>query len=112
MRHLAALTVALTILSAGTVRAEDPPVFRLELKDHLFSPAEITVPSGKRLILMVHNGDATPAEFESSTLNVEKVISPGREATVRLGPLEPGRYPFVDEFNQALAHGVLIAKPE
>ncbi len=92
--------------------AEDAPVFRLVLKDHKFDPPRITVPSGKRLVLIVRNGDDTPAEFESSTLGVEKVISAGREATIRLGPLTPGEYPFIDEFHQDVSKGVLVVSQE
>ena len=82
------------------------------LKDHKFEPASLTVPAGQKFVLKVRNGDDTPAEFESAALNVEKIISAGREATIRLGPLEPGRYEFVDEFHQHQARGVLIAVKE
>ena len=92
--------------------AEDPPVFRIMLKDHTFEPALLTVPAGTKFVLVVKNGDKTPAEFESSSLNVEKVISAGREATIRLGPLKPGRYEFVDEFHQDQAKGVLVVAGE
>lgn len=104
--------LVLAMAFTAPIRAQEQPVFRLELRNHRFEPAEITVPADKRLILMVRNADDTPAEFESKELSVEKVISPGREATIRLGPLAPGRYAFIDEFNQTLARGVLIAKPE
>lgn len=104
----------LTMLMAapGAARAEDPATFRLTLKGHVFDPSELTVPAGKRLILIVRNNDDTPAEFESSELGAEKVISAGREATIRVGPLAAGRYPFIDEFHQDQAHGILIAKGE
>ncbi len=106
--------VALAVLTAaiGTAWAEDPATFRLTIKDHAFDPAELTVPAGKRLILIVRNSDDTPAEFESRGLGAEKVISAGREATIRVGPLAAGRYAFNDEFHQDQAHGVLIATGE
>ncbi len=105
---------ALAILLAipAPVHAEDMPTFRLSLKNHIFDPAELAVPAGKRLILIVHNADDTPAEFESSELGAEKVISAGRDATIRVGPLTAGRYPFADEFHQDQAHGVLTAAGE
>ena len=92
--------------------AADPPEFQLLLKNHTFEPASLTVPAGQKIVLKVRNGDDTPAEFESTGLNVEKIISAGREATIRLGPLEPGRYEFVDEFHQDQARGVLIVAKE
>jgi len=45
-------------------------------------------------------------------LGAEKVISAGRDATIRVGPLTAGRYPFADEFHQDQAHGVLTAAGE
>jgi heme/copper-type cytochrome/quinol oxidase subunit 2 len=109
---LGAVALATLMAASGPVRAEDPQTFRLTLKDHIFEPAELTVPAGKRLILIVRNADDTPAEFESRELGAEKVISPGREAMIRVGPLAAGRYPFNDEFHQDQARGVLIATGE
>jgi hypothetical protein len=38
-------------------------------------------------------------------------VIPGKsKAVVRFGPLEPGRYEFVGEFNEATAKGVVIAE--
>ena len=99
-------------LLAGPAVAQEAPTFRLTLKDHIFTPAELTVPANKRIVIVVRNEDSTPAEFESRELGAEKIISPGREATIRVGPLAPGRYPFVDEFNQDKARGVLVAVGE
>ena len=104
---LAGFAILLAFSSSGF--AQEPPVFRLLMKDHRFEPPRLVVPAGVRFVLMVRNGDDTPAEFESGSLNVEKVISAGREATVRLGPLKPGEYPFIDEFHQDTGRGVLVA---
>jgi plastocyanin len=109
---LGASALAVLMAVPAAVRAEDTPTFRLTIKNHAFEPAELTVPAGKRLILIVRNADDTPAEFESSQLGAEKVISAGREATIRIGPLAAGQYPFVDEFHQQQARGVLIATGE
>jgi hypothetical protein len=60
--------------------------------------------------LVVDNQDATPEEFDSHALNREKVI-PGRaKAVIFVGPLAPGRYPFIGEFNAATAQGAVIAQ--
>ncbi len=104
--------MACAVVMAGAARAEDPATFHLSIKGHVFDPAELTVPAGKRLILIVRNSDDTPAEFESRELGAEKVISAGREAMIRVGPLAAGRYPFNDEFHQDQAHGVLTAAGE
>jgi len=80
------------------------------IKDHRFDPAEVHVPAGRKIKLVVHNQDSTPEEFESHELRREKVIAGGAKATIRLGPLKPGRYPFVGEFNESTARGAVIAK--
>ena len=82
----------------------------LVIKDHRFVPAEIKVPAGKKIKLLVDNQDATPEEFESHELNREKVIAGKSKATIFIGPLKAGSYPFIGEFNEATAKGVVIAE--
>lgn len=84
--------------------------FTLVIKDHRFTPAEIKVPAGQKVKLIVDNQDATPEEFESHDLNREKVIAAKSKATIFIGPLKAGRYSFVGEFNEATAKGVVIAE--
>ena len=79
---------------------------QLIIKNHRFEPAELKVPAGQRIKLLVHNQDATPEEFESHALNREKVIPAGAKATIFIGPLSPGRYTFFGEYNPATAQGV------
>lgn len=86
------------------------PEFKLVIKEHRFTPTELRVPANKKVKLVVSNEDSTPEEFESHSMNREKVI-PGRaRATIYIGPLRPGRYPFEGEFNSATAKGVVIAE--
>lgn len=82
----------------------------LTIREHRFEPADVRVPAGKKIRLVVQNLDATPEEFESHELNREKVIPGKGQATVYIGPLKPGRYPFVGEFNEKTARGVVIAE--
>ena len=82
----------------------------ITIKDHKFQPTELKVPAKKRITLTVINADATPEEFESKKLKVEKVIPGKSKAVVRFGPLEPGRYDFVGEFHEDSAKGVVIAE--
>ena len=70
-------------------------------------PADL---SGQKVKLIVKNENATPEEFDSKRLNREKVI-PGRsQATIYIGPLKPGEYPFVGEFNESTATGKIVVK--
>ena len=84
--------------------------FSLQIKDHRFQPAEIKVPSGKKVRLLAQNLDATPEEFDSHDLNREKIIAGHGSATIYVGPLSPGRYVFIGEFHADTAHGAIIAE--
>lgn len=84
--------------------------YTLVIKDHRFQPAELTIPSGKKIKLAVENQDATPEEFDSHELNREKLIPGHSAATIYIGPLAPGRYPFAGEFHQDTAQGVIVAQ--
>ena len=107
MRRLAVLAFA---LAANAAFAAGEPEFGLTLENHKFTPARLEVPAGKKVKLLVENKDATPAEFESETLKVEKVIAGKSKATVFVGPLKAGEYKFVDEYHEKTATGVLVAK--
>jgi plastocyanin len=82
----------------------------LTIKDHQFQPAELTVPSGTKIKLLIENQDAAPEEFDSYPLNREKVIAGHSSATIYIGPLTPGRYPFIGEFHATTAQGVIVAQ--
>jgi hypothetical protein len=109
MRQIIALfaLAALVTLSPGAARAQE---YTLTIKDHKFTPEELKVPANTRVVITVINEDATAEEFESNILKVEKVIAGKSRGTVRIGPLKPGRYPFVGEFHEATAKGVVIAE--
>ena len=109
MRSLLVLMALAALFAAApdTVRAQD---YTVTIKDHRFTPTEIKVPANKRFEITVINDDATPEEFESHPMKVEKVIPGKTKAVVRIGPLKPGRYPFVGEFHEKTAKGVVIAE--
>jgi len=98
---------AFLALAPATVRAQE---LTLTIKDHKFTPSEIKVPANKRVILTVVNDDATPEEFDSKALKVEKVVAGKSKGIVRIGPLKPGRYPFVGEYHESTAKGAVIAE--
>ena len=103
------LPIAL-LLVAGTAVAADDAELLLTLHDHRFIPAEVQVPANRKVRLVVENRDPTPEEFDSHALNREKVIPGNSRATIFIGPLSPGRYPFIGEFNAATAQGAVIAR--
>src|SRR6478672_4018458 len=98
----------LALLPAFAIAAD--PEVGLIIKDHRFFPSEVKVPAGQKVKLLVDNQDATPEEFESHELNREKVIAGKSKATIFIGPLKAGSYPFIGEFNEATAKGVVIAE--
>jgi hypothetical protein len=84
--------------------------FALVIQNHQFQPAELQIPAGQKVRLVIENRDPTPEEFESYELNREKIIAGNSKATVFIGPLDAGRYPFFGDFNQKTAKGIIIAK--
>ena len=110
-RFLSSVTILAACfgLLCGSAQAADAEV-QLVIKNHRFEPAELKVPAGQRVKLVVHNQDSTPEEFESHSLNREKVIPAGAKATIFIGPLKPGRYTFFGEYNETTAKGVVIAE--
>jgi hypothetical protein len=106
-----ALTLALLSLGAVAAMAADD-VITLTIENHAFSPQVVKVPAGKKIQLKVINKDATPAEFESKPLSREKIIPGHASAIVRIGPLKPGSYAFVEEYheNDAAAQGAIVAE--
>lgn len=86
------------------------PEIEIRIRDHLFFPAELEVPAGTKIRLVVINEDATPEEFESYELNREKVIPGKAKAVIFIGPLKQGEYPFFGEFYPKTAQGKVFAK--
>lgn len=109
MRKTLLLIAMQACLAIPVAQAADNEV-ALTIKNHLFTPTEIKVPANQRIKLSVHNQDNTPEEFESHSLNREKLIPAGAKAVIYIGPLKPGRYDFLGEFNPSTAKGVVVAE--
>ncbi len=107
MRKELIIASLLMLVATGAAAAEEQV---LTLKNHQFSPKELTISAGQKVKIVIKNMDPTPAEFESHDLNREKIIKGNGEGVVFVGPLEPGRYAFFDEFNEATTKGTLIVK--
>jgi len=103
------LTTALTLAFMAPVHA-DSAEYRLVIKNHHFEPANLVLPAGQKIKLVIENQDPTPEEFESHQLNREKIVPANGKTTIYLGPLDPGSYPFFGEFNPKTATGNIIVK--
>ncbi|MBF6039573.1 cupredoxin domain-containing protein [Pseudomonas sp. P154a] len=106
--HIAWLTLAGAVVPL-TVYAQLPS-YELSLRDGHFTLALLEVPAGQPFKIVLKNVGQGPAEFESTPLRVEKVLSPGVTTFVVIHPLRPGHYPFFDEFNPQLPEGGILAK--
>ena len=104
------LAAALLLAASFGAIAAGEPEFNLAIEGHKFTPDRIEVPAGQKVKLIVDNKDATPEEFESQMLKIEKVIPGKSKATIFVGPLKAGEYKFVGEFNEKTAKGVIVAK--
>ncbi|HEX7727027.1 MAG TPA: cupredoxin domain-containing protein [Rhizomicrobium sp.] len=103
------LLLACAFLIAAVPAFADAPI-EMTLKDHKFSPAQITVKANQPITIHLTNKDATAEEFDSTALKVEKVIAGGSDGMVRIRPLSPGKYPFMGEYHSATAQGVVIVQ--
>ena len=90
--------------------AEEELIFVIEFKDGTVSPLRLEVPANRRFELQLRNQGDTPAEFESSELRKEKVLAPKTTSILVFKTLDPGEYPFFDDFHPDAPKAVLIAK--
>jgi plastocyanin len=110
MRTQPLLAVMLGAMLASSALAEDLATFKLVARDGTFDPTVVEVPAGKRFRLEVSNDGKSAIEFESRDLKQEKVIPPGKKATVTINALKPGEYRFYDEFHEKTGQGKVVAK--
>jgi hypothetical protein len=106
-RHAAVVLAIFFAAAPGDSFGAEP--IQLTIKDHQFSPAEISVPANERFRIEVANQDPTPAEFESSDLRAEKIVVPGGRISLAAGPLKPGIYTFFDDYHPDTAKGTITA---
>jgi hypothetical protein len=98
------LLINLVFCYSATAEANRPE-FHLALKNNLFYPANIVIPSNKKVKLVIHNQDNSVEEFDSFDLNREKVIFPKQIAIIFVGPLPIGEYHFFGEYHPNSARG-------
>jgi plastocyanin len=108
VRTLVWMLAVAGLLYAAPMQAQNP-TFAIAIRDNAFEPAELTVPAGQKIELHVTNERAAASEFESAELRREKIVPPGQQVTVYVGPLRPGTYEFFDDFNPR-TRGHLIAR--
>jgi plastocyanin len=103
------LSMALMVALTPAAHAELAE-YHLVIKNHRFEPANLEIPAGQKIKLVIENQDPTPEEFESHQLNREKIVPANGKSSVFLGPLDPGTYPYFGEFNPKTATGNILVK--
>jgi len=106
-----ALTAALAgalQLAAVTAAAGEPEI-AIVIKNGHFQPDTIEAAAGQKFKLVIKNEDAGASEFESVDFHREKVVQPGHEIAIFVGPLEAGSYEFFDDFHPEM-RGHLVVK--
>ena len=107
---IAVLTTTAVLAVSAPVAAAEAPTFTIEMKDGTMTPNRLEVPAGTAVKIIVKNTGTTPAEFESTRLRQEKVLSPGAESFIVLRNLAPGEYAFFDDFHPNAGQAVIVAK--
>lgn len=110
-RHRLALAAILALITASTAgKAEEAPVFKIEIATGKLTPQRLEVPAGKAFRLEVTNAGTATAEFESKELHKEKMIAPKATAVISVKALAPGEYGFFDELQPKAPTGTIVAK--
>jgi Cupredoxin-like domain len=104
--------VWLSQLFAAPLLAGPEPEYVIRILHHQFVPAELHIPTGIKVRIVLDNQDDTAEEFDSHSLNREKHVPPKSQATIFIGPLSPGRYVYESESEVAggAALGVIVVE--
>jgi plastocyanin len=109
IRSLLPLVLTCLVLTVAVAAADDVEI-PVTIEKNRFQPDVIKVKAGTPFVLVVTNKDATPEEFESKELRVEKVIPGGKTMKIRVRALKAGTYPFIGEYHEATAKGRIVAE--
>ena len=99
------------LVAADSLAAAEPE-YVIKIVQHQFVPAELHIPRGLKVTIVLDNQQDTAEEFDSHSLNREKHVPPKSQATIFIGPLAPGRYVYEGESEVAggPALGVIVVE--
>ena len=106
--HTKIILLLLSCVFAAPICASDFHEIYIEIKENKFIPSQVHAPANVKIKIVVENKDDSVEEFESSDLNREKIIPPGKKVNIVLPPLKEGRYEFMGEFHPETTKGFLI----
>jgi hypothetical protein len=100
------------LFAAESLAVAAEPEYTIKILDHRFVPAELHIPTGLKVRIVLDNQDDTADEFDSHSLNREKHIPAKSQAVIFIGPLAPGRYIYEGESDVAggPALGVIVVE--
>lgn len=110
LKYAAVLAAALFVLPIGNQAFAADTTYALTLKDHKFSPPELTIPADTKVKISLKNLDKETAEFISDDFKGGKVVAGGKEVSFFIGPLKAGVYEFHDEYHEAQSKTRLTVK--
>jgi hypothetical protein len=101
----------LSVFTAPSFAGTEPE-YIIKILHHQFVPAELHIPKGIKVRIVLDNQDDTAEEFDSHSLNREKHVPSKSQATIFIGPLAPGRYIYESESEVAggAALGVIVVE--
>lgn len=104
------LALACLLALSPAALADNMVTYEITLKAAAFDKTEIKVPAGKPFIIKLNNQNAAPAELEAKDMKIEKVVAGNSSIVVRVKAMEPGKYLFVDEYQEDVAKGYVIVE--
>ncbi len=109
-RVLRILWLSLPYIAPAAAGTE--PEYVISIVHHHFVPAELHIPTGIKVRIVLDNQDDAGEEFDSHSLNREKHVPPRSQAVIFIGPLAPGRYVYESESEMAggAALGVIVVE--
>jgi len=107
---LFAALVFFAALPISGLQAEDLVTYEITLKGNAFTVPELKVPANKEFIIKLTNANAAPAELEAKDLKIEKPVAGSATIVVRAKAMPPGKYLFVDEYQEEAAKGYIVVE--
>jgi hypothetical protein len=107
----AAWWLQLSVFAAASFAGTEPE-YVIKILHHQFVPAELHIPKGIKVRIVLDNQDDAAEEFDSHSLNREKHVPPRSQAAIFIGPLAPGRYVYESEseVTGGAALGVIVVE--
>lgn len=105
---LCALPFSFFVFTAASLA--DEQTVEINLTGTTFTPSEIKVPKDTGFVIRFTNGNSKLAELESKELKIEKAAGGHSTIVVRVKPAAPGKYLFVDEYQEDVAKGYITVE--